>query len=89
MSLGRNGNSWLRRRLSARRPWNRPQSRSSVRPQASTRCREPVTVRAAPQKVTVGSADGLGFAGMEALYAAGVAAYSIGAKTLAASEPRP
>ena len=68
MSRGRKGKSRLRRRLSARRPWNRPQSSSSDRPQASTRCIEPVTVPAAPQKVTVGAAGGLGFLAMLLLY---------------------
>src|SRR5262245_7487803 len=57
ISLGRNGKSRLRSRASVRRPWNRPQSRSIVRPQASIRCIDPVTVRAAPQKVTDGGAD--------------------------------
>src|SRR5205823_3269512 len=56
MSAGRKGKSRLRRRLSARGPWNRPQSSSSDRPPASTRCIEPVTVRVAPQNVVVGSA---------------------------------
>ena len=55
-------------RLSARRPWNRPQSSSSDCPQASTWCIEPVTVRAAPQKVTVGSARRLRFLAIQALY---------------------
>src|SRR5262245_43695363 len=54
-SFGRKGNSRLRRSDSARPPWNSPQSSSTAWPQASTRCIEPVTVRAAPQKVTVGS----------------------------------
>src|SRR5690348_17177184 len=68
MSLGRQGNTLLRRWLSARRPWNNPQSKSKVLPQASTWCIEPVTVCVAPQKVTVGSAECLLFLIMECAY---------------------
>ena len=66
MSFARNGKSRLRRWLSARRPWNRPQSRRIDFPPAETRCIDPVTVRAAPQKVTVGSAVGRAGLGMSA-----------------------
>src|SRR6516225_9892875 len=52
-SLGAKGKSLFRFQASARRPWNSPQSsRIFCRPD-STRCIEPVTVRAAPQKVTL------------------------------------
>src|SRR5689334_12771407 len=67
-SLARNGKSLFRARLSARRPWKSPQSSKSVRPAASRRCIEPVTVCAAPQKVTVGSAGGLRFLSMPVSY---------------------
>src|SRR5579883_1492316 len=68
MSRGRKGNFWLRMRLSARRPWYSPQSRSSDWPHASTWCIEPVTVRAAPQKVTVSEEGDLIFRAMQLLY---------------------
>src|SRR5947209_4105610 len=48
MSAGRKGNCELRSRLSARCPWNSPQSSKSVCPHASSRCIEQVTVGAAP-----------------------------------------
>src|SRR5215472_8620869 len=38
---------------SFRRPWFRPQSSSTRRPAASTRCIDPVTAPAAPQKVSL------------------------------------
>src|SRR2546425_39628 len=64
MSLGVKGNSLLRRRASARLPWKKPQSsRILVRP-AWTRCIEPVTVRAAPQNVTLGDDIGCAFFAM-------------------------
>ena len=62
--LGAKGKVAVAAAASARRPWNRPQSSSRVRPQASTRCIEPVTVRRGAQKVTVGSAGGFAFFGM-------------------------
>ena len=68
ISRGRNGNSRLRLMLSARDPWNRPQSSRIDLPQASSRCIDPVTVWAAPQKVTVGSAEGGRFFAMRGLY---------------------
>src|SRR5271155_2735101 len=62
MSLARNGNSRLRWKLSARWPWNSPQSSKMIFPFALSWCIDPVTVRVAPQNVTVGSGeeDGLG-----------------------------
>jgi len=39
---------------SARRPWNNPQSSRIVFPPAVNWCIEPVTVRVAPQNVTLG-----------------------------------
>src|SRR6516225_8845807 len=69
MSLGRNGKDWLRWKLSARRPWKSPQSSRRLCPQASTRCIEPVTLRVAPQKVTVGGEAGdLRWLAMPSLY---------------------
>src|SRR5438874_5111913 len=52
---GAKGNSRLLCRDSARRPTTRPQSNSSLEPLASTRCIDPVTDWAAPQKVTAGA----------------------------------
>src|SRR5712691_4128813 len=52
---GEKGNSRLLCRDSARRPTTRPQSKSNLEPLASTRCLEPVTDWAAPQKVTIGA----------------------------------
>src|SRR5262245_31296308 len=54
-ATGNSGAVQLRRR-SALSPWNRPESTSTRRPPASTRYCEPVTVRAAPRKVSRGMA---------------------------------
>src|SRR4051812_3864839 len=68
MSLGRKGKCRLRWSLSARWPWKSPQSRSRDWPQASTWCIEPVTVRVAPQNVTVGSVRGFRDLAMRLLF---------------------
>jgi hypothetical protein len=55
------GNSgWLQLRWrSALSPWNIPESTSTSRPPASSRYCDPVTVRAAPRKVSLAMALGL------------------------------
>ena len=47
-----NGSARFRASDSALLPWKRPQSRSTLPDRPVRRCLEPVTVRAAPQKVT-------------------------------------
>ena len=51
---GFSGSGLQLRRRSSFKPWNRPQSTSRRLPSASTRYFEPVTVPAAPRKVSLG-----------------------------------
>src|SRR5262245_37053905 len=71
MSFASKGKDLLRRRASARGPWNSPQSSSSLWPLTWSKCIEPVTVRAAPQKVTPGACTEEVGVVMRSLYSAG------------------
>src|SRR5437016_5744811 len=52
IDFGSNPNTRFRSKLSSRRPCTIPQSRRTLRPSNSRRCRLPVTVRAAPWKAS-------------------------------------